>query len=144
MDLAPTAESQTPADRGFFRRAPPRAFRLLQRDRNFENYQDLEASYHTRPSAWVEPVGKWGRGSVRLMEIPTRSEFDDNIGAFWVPDTLPRRLNRSRSNTACTGRSIPSLRLRASCVRPGMGKPPTTIPGWSGSWSISTGRNCRR
>ena len=23
------------------------------------------------------------------MEIPTRFEFDDNIGAFWVPDTLP-------------------------------------------------------
>jgi len=67
----------------------PKAFGLLQRDRNFENYQDLEAAYHARPSAWVEPVGRWGRGSVRLMEIPTRFEFDDNIGAFWVPDTPP-------------------------------------------------------
>jgi periplasmic glucans biosynthesis protein len=67
----------------------PRAFGLLQRDRNFENYQDLEASYHARPSAWVEPIGKWGRGSVRLLEIPTTYEFDDNIGAFWVPEKLP-------------------------------------------------------
>ena len=67
----------------------PRAFGLLQRDRNFENYQDLEASYHTRPSTWVEPVGKWGRGTVRLVELPTAKETDDNIVAFWVPDKLP-------------------------------------------------------
>lgn len=67
----------------------PRAFGLLQRDRNFENYQDLEASYHTRPAAWVEPVGNWGRGAVRLVEIPTTTEFDDNIVACWVPEKLP-------------------------------------------------------
>lgn len=67
----------------------PRAFGLLQRDRNFENYQDLEASYHSRPSAWVEPVGKWGRGSIRLVEIPTGTEFDDNVVAFWVPEKAP-------------------------------------------------------
>lgn len=67
----------------------PRAFGLLQRDRDFENYQDLEASYHRRPSVLVEPVGKWGRGSVRLIEIPTTTEFDDNIVAFWVPEKLP-------------------------------------------------------
>ncbi|MBL9210385.1 MAG: glucan biosynthesis protein [Opitutaceae bacterium] len=67
----------------------PRAFGLLQRDRDFENYQDLEASYHARPSAWIEPVGKWGRGAVRLVEIPTTTEFDDNIVAFWLPEKLP-------------------------------------------------------
>ena len=67
----------------------PRAFGLLQRDRDFENYQDLEASYHSRPSAWVQPVGNWGRGAVRLVEIPTTTEFDDNIVAFWVPEKLP-------------------------------------------------------
>lgn len=67
----------------------PRAFGFLQRDRNFENYQDLEASYHTRPSLLVEPIGKWGKGSVRLVEIPTTTEFDDNMVAFWVPEKLP-------------------------------------------------------
>jgi periplasmic glucans biosynthesis protein len=67
----------------------PRAFGLLQRDRNFENYQDLEASYHVRPSAWIEPIGKWGRGSVRLVEIPTTRETDDNVVSFWVPEKLP-------------------------------------------------------
>jgi glucans biosynthesis protein len=67
----------------------PRAFGLLQRDRNFENYQDLEASYHVRPSAWIEPIGQWGRGAVRLVEIPTTRETDDNIVALWVPEKLP-------------------------------------------------------
>lgn len=67
----------------------PRGFGLVQRDRNFENYQDLEAAYHLRPSAWVEPVGDWGRGSVRLVELPTPDETNDNIVAFWTPETLP-------------------------------------------------------
>lgn len=64
----------------------PRGFGLLQRDRDFRSYQDLEALYHRRPSAWVEPVGDWGQGKVRLVEIPTRNEFEDNIVAFWVPE----------------------------------------------------------
>ena len=67
----------------------PRAFGLLQRDRDFENYQDLEAAYHARPSILVEPIGKWGRGSVRLFEIPTTHEFDDNIVVQWVPEKPP-------------------------------------------------------
>jgi len=67
----------------------PHGYGLLQRDRNFESYQDLEASYHLRPSAWVEPIGPWGAGSVRLVELHTPDETNDNIVAFWVPDSLP-------------------------------------------------------
>lgn len=67
----------------------PRGYGLLQRDRDFEHYQDLEALYHNRPSAWVEPVGDWGAGSVRLVELPTKDEFNDNIVVFWVPDHPP-------------------------------------------------------
>lgn len=67
----------------------PRGFGLFQRDRNFENYQDLEAHYHLRPTGWVEPIGNWGRGSVRLVELPTENEFNDNIVAFWTPEKLP-------------------------------------------------------
>ncbi|MEO6004241.1 MAG: glucan biosynthesis protein G [Opitutus sp.] len=67
----------------------PRGFGLVQRDRNFENYQDLEASYHVRPGGWVEPIGNWGKGSVRLVELSTPDETNDNIVAFWVPDKLP-------------------------------------------------------
>lgn len=69
----------------------PRGFGLLQRDRGFEHYQDLEASYHIRPSTWIEPLGNWGRGSVRLVELPTPDETNDNIVVFWSPDELPPR-----------------------------------------------------
>jgi glucans biosynthesis protein len=67
----------------------PKGFGLIQRERQFENYQDLEAFYHMRPSAWVEPVGQWGRGAVRLVELHAPDETADNITAFWVPESLP-------------------------------------------------------
>lgn len=63
----------------------PRGFGLMQRDRLFENYQDLEAFYHERPGYWVEPVGEWGEGRVQLVEIPTENETHDNIVAYWQP-----------------------------------------------------------
>ncbi len=64
----------------------PRGFGLMQRDRNFADYQDDGVFYDRRPSAWIEPVGDWGRGSVQLVEIPTSGEADDNIVAFWTPE----------------------------------------------------------
>jgi glucans biosynthesis protein len=67
----------------------PKGFGLVQRDRKFESYEDLEAHYHERPSVWVEPIGAWGPGDVRLVELPTPDETQDNIVAFWVPKKLP-------------------------------------------------------
>jgi len=63
----------------------PRGFGLLQRDRQFDHYQDDGVFYQKRPSLWIEPQGNWGKGSVQLVEIPTVQETDDNIVAFWVP-----------------------------------------------------------
>ncbi|MDR3508513.1 MAG: glucan biosynthesis protein D [Caulobacteraceae bacterium] len=63
----------------------PRGFGLIQRDRRFEDYQDDGIFYDRRPSAWVEPLGDWGEGSVQLVELPTTGEADDNIVAFWTP-----------------------------------------------------------
>jgi glucans biosynthesis protein len=63
----------------------PRGFGLMQRDRVFENFQDLEAEYHLRPSYWVEPAGQWGEGRVELLELPTAAEVHDNIVAAWTP-----------------------------------------------------------
>jgi len=65
----------------------PAAFGLMQRARGFDAYQDAEALYHLRPSVVVQPLGDWGNGFVRLIEIPARSEADDNIVAFWMTDT---------------------------------------------------------
>ena len=69
-----------------FKDNKPSGFGLMSRDRNFDHYQDLEAAYHRRPSAWVEPMGDWGAGGVYLIEIPSDAEKYDNIVAFWVPD----------------------------------------------------------
>jgi periplasmic glucans biosynthesis protein len=68
----------------------PRAFGLIQRARLQADYQDLEANYEKRPSAWVEfPEGS-PPGPLRLVEIPTARETNDNIVAFWQPrDQLP-------------------------------------------------------
>lgn len=69
-----------------FRDTNPRGFGLLQRDRSFDHYQDLEAFYEKRPSVWVEPLGAWGAGVVQLIEIPSDADWYDNIVAFWIPD----------------------------------------------------------
>ncbi|MBJ3786488.1 glucan biosynthesis protein G [Devosia sp. MSA67] len=63
----------------------PKAFGLYQRGRDFEAYQDAGAHYERRPSIRVEPVGQWGQGMVRLIEIPAKLEADDNIVAYWIP-----------------------------------------------------------
>jgi len=62
-----------------------KGFGLFQRDTNFSSYQDLEAHYHQRPSVWIETVGDWGPGVTRLVELPTTTEFEDNIVAMWEP-----------------------------------------------------------
>lgn len=63
----------------------PRGFGLLQRDRNFDHYQD-GVFYDRRPCLWLEPLKPLGRGSVQLLEIPTNDEIHDNIGLIWVPE----------------------------------------------------------
>jgi glucans biosynthesis protein len=67
----------------------PAGFGLLQRDMDFDHYQDLESNYQNRPSLWIAPLGPWGEGRVELIQIPTDKEIFDNIVAFWVPSSLP-------------------------------------------------------
>lgn len=68
----------------------PKGFGLMQRDRDFRRYEDLEAHYERRPSAWVEPIGDWGPGRVELLQFHTPDETHDNVVAYWVPDQAPR------------------------------------------------------
>lgn len=67
-----------------FGETSPRGFGLMQRDRAYGSYRD-PVRYDRRPHLWVETQGEWGRGSVQLVEIPTRTEYEDNVVAFWVP-----------------------------------------------------------
>ena len=64
----------------------PRGFGLIQRGRDFAQYQDPEARFEQRPAYWIEPQGDWGKGGVELVEIPSEEEIHDNVAAYWVPD----------------------------------------------------------
>lgn len=65
-----------------------KGFGLLQRHRQFTDFQDIEAHYHDRPSTWVIPTNDWGKGAVHLIEIPTDKEIHDNIVAFFQPEQV--------------------------------------------------------
>ncbi|MEM6324159.1 MAG: glucan biosynthesis protein G [Pseudomonadota bacterium] len=73
----------------YFSEAGLAQFGLIQRDRAYPDYQDAGARYHDRPSVMIEPLNAWGPGAVRLVEIPTDLEIEDNIVAFWAPETAP-------------------------------------------------------
>ncbi|MBD1203244.1 MAG: glucan biosynthesis protein G [Rhodobacteraceae bacterium] len=70
----------------YFAETAPRRFGLHQRDRFFDSYQDTHSRYERRPSLDIEPLGDWGNGHVRLVEIPSDLEANDNIVAYWVPE----------------------------------------------------------
>jgi glucans biosynthesis protein len=63
-----------------------RGFGLMQRDRRFEHYQDIELAYEERPSYWIEPLGKWGEGRIELIELATKDETFDNVIVAFVPN----------------------------------------------------------
>ncbi len=71
-----------------------KAFTLCQRDRDVNHYLDTEAEYHRRPSLSVTPVGDWGQGFVRLLEIPTQDEYLDNVVAGWEVQPVPEAGSR--------------------------------------------------
>lgn len=72
-----------------FTMSNPQGFGLMQRDRKFERYEDLEVHHELRPSLWIEPKGNWGAGRIELVQIPTPDETNDNVVAYWVPDAPP-------------------------------------------------------
>ena len=88
----------------------PRGFGLVQRERDFGSYLDLEARYDRRPSEWVDVVeGHWGSGGVDLVEIPSESEFNDNVVAFWAGDAPFRggEMRRYRYRLVTFDRRLP-------------------------------------
>lgn len=71
-------------------------FGLLQRERNYQNYQDIFNFYHQVPSVWIQPRGNWGEGEVHLVELSTHYEGLDNIVAFWNPKKQPEPMEPYR------------------------------------------------
>ena len=128
-------------------RTNPRGFGLLQRDRDFANYQDIETRSELRPSAWVEPRGDWGDGHVELVEIPTDTELVDNIVAFWVPDAAAAaRASRCASPTRCPGTATirPGRPAAALWPRGATGAASHAAHPATAASSTSTARPCAR
>lgn len=73
----------------FFQVDKLNGFGMAERDREFRNFEDLEAKYHLRPSTWVTPVSGFGKGSIALIELSTGEETWDNVVCFWSPEKLP-------------------------------------------------------
>src|SRR5207302_10100570 len=100
----------------------PRGFGLMQREKDFAAYQDIESSFERRPSLWAEPIGDWGEGSVQLIEIPTKEEIHDNIAAFWHPkNALPAKGEHTYTYRLHWGPDMPKPSSLARFVRTGIG-----------------------
>jgi len=70
-----------------FADANPRGFGLMQRSRAFDDFYDDEGRWELRPTLWIEPIGDWSEGDMRLLEIPVTTENNANILAQWRPRT---------------------------------------------------------
>jgi glucans biosynthesis protein len=100
----------------------PHGFGLMQRQKNFFAYQDIESGFEKRPSLWAEPIGDWGEGSVQLIEIPTKEEIHDNIAAFWRPKSaLPAKGEHIYTYRLHWGPDAPKPASLARFVRTGVG-----------------------
>lgn len=109
----------------------PRGFGLLQLDHDFNDYQDVIGWYDKRPSLWVEPQGKWGKGAIELMEIPTTGETLDNIVCFWQPEQAVKAGSELSFGYKLYWSSLPPVEsslARVGATRVGMGGFPE---GWA-------------
>ncbi len=96
-----------------------KGFGFIQRNRAFATFQDLDARFDRRPTAWVEPQGGWGDGFVELIEIPVVEEIHDNIVAYWKPaKTLDPGTGHKFAYRVTWGDNIPAV--------------------WSGAWVTQT------
>jgi periplasmic glucans biosynthesis protein len=100
----------------------PQGFGLVQRSRQQSDFQDFDAQYERRPSAWIEPKGDWGPGSVELVEIPSGRESNDNIVVFWRPaQPLPatRAAHFAYRITWCAEPALPKSLAKTVATRSG-------------------------
>ena len=106
-----------------------KGFGLMQRDRTFADYDDLGSRFERRPSYWIEPEEHWGPGSVELVEIPTPSDWNDNIVAYWRPKDTPTpgqevHLTYRVSALLLGPEQVPLLRVQSTRIRPETGDNP--------------------
>ena len=101
----------------------PRGFGLLQRSRSFEGFYDDETHWELKPSLWIEPIGDWKEGDLRLLEIPADSETNENVIAQWRPKAgMAAATTQSVAFRQFWCWSPPSKPSLASCVLSRRGK----------------------
>ena len=99
----------------------PRGFGLSQRDRNFDHYLD-GVGYEKRPSAWVEPLGGWGKGSVSWSRSRPTTRSTTTSRAFWLPAEPAQGRRRAQLPLPARTGSPPSPASRPN-ARQGGGDP---------------------
>src|SRR5215471_5893022 len=57
------------------------SYSFLQRDRDISHYLDREAEYERKPSLQVIPQSGFENGYVRLLQMPSKDEYTDNMVA---------------------------------------------------------------
>ena len=101
----------------------PRGFGLLQRSRSFDAFYDDDTHWELKPSLWIEPIGDWGEGDLRLLEIPAEAETNENVIAQWRPKTgMAAATSRMLAYRQFWCWSPPSRPPLASCVSSRRGK----------------------
>jgi len=122
-----------------FPAAELKGFGLMQRDREFSDYDDLGSRFELRPSYWVEPTGQWGPGAVELVEIPTPNDWNDNIVAYWRPKENPAagqelHLTYRISALLAGPDAVQLLRVQSTRIRPESGDiPPRFVIDYAGT-----------
>ncbi|MBV1705463.1 MAG: glucan biosynthesis protein, partial [Hyphomicrobiales bacterium] len=108
----------------------PQGFGLMQRERGFAAYRDLDRAYQSRPGYWVEPAGDWGAGRVKLVELPTPDENEDNIVASYSPDApLPAGVARELAyRMTAVGGGAPGTSALAGVLATSRPSPPVGAP----------------
>jgi glucans biosynthesis protein len=95
----------------------PRGFGLLQRSRSFDAFYDDDTHWELKPSLWIEPIGDWGEGDLRLLEIPAAAETNENVIAQWRPKAgMAAATSQSIAYRQFWCWSPPSRPPLASCV----------------------------
>lgn len=69
---------------------PGTVYGLLQRDRDFGHYQDLDAAFEAQPSVVLEAQKGFGAGRLELLELPVRDGLNQNVLAYFVPQAKVR------------------------------------------------------
>jgi periplasmic glucans biosynthesis protein len=124
-----------------------KGFGLMQRDRKYSDYDDLGSRFERRPSYWIEPSGNWGPGAVELVEIPTTSDWNDNIVAYWTPHDMPApgqelHLTYRISSLLAGPEQVPLLRVQSTRIRPETGgSPPRFVIDFTGTSPQQTDLN---